>query len=149
MFCVRWLKIYNSQYGCEEDSEGEVADLLYVGQSECFQSEGLGTRVSKRFRDTVLGDPEASNKYGDLTPVYPIPGKNTTMKDLKEALWVRKRANAPSPMATTWIDLQLYRDGYDHDTIGIKDYTDHDDFQFLYWVEVCAHKRYPPKYQHK
>ena len=37
MFDVRWMKIYNSCYDCEEDTEGEVADLLYAGQSECFQ----------------------------------------------------------------------------------------------------------------
>jgi len=52
------------------------------------------------------------------------------MKKLKEALWVRKRANSSSPMATTWIDLQLFRDGDDHDTIGMKDYADPDDIPF-------------------
>ena len=47
MFDVSWLKIYKSHYGCEEGSEGEVADLLYAWQSECFQSEGLGTKITK------------------------------------------------------------------------------------------------------
>ena len=101
MFDVRWLKIYNSHYGCEEDSEGEVADLLHTGQSECFQSEGLGTRVTKKIRDKVLVDLEASKEEGDLTSVYPILGNNTTLKNLKETLWVRKRANSTSPMDTT------------------------------------------------
>jgi len=101
MFDVIWLKIYNSHYGCEESSKGKVADLLYAGQSEYFQSEGVGTRIPKIFRDKVLGDPEASKEDGDLTSVYPILGNNTTMKDLKEALWVRKRANSTSPMDTT------------------------------------------------
>ena len=130
MFDDRWLKIYNSHYDCEEDSEGEVADLLYAGQSECFQSEGLCTRVPEQFRDKVLGDPEVSNDDGDFNSVYPILGNNTTMKDLKEALWVRKRANSSSPRATTWIDLQLFRNGDDHDTIGMKDYANPDDIPF-------------------
>ena len=47
MFYVRWLKICNSYYGCEEDSEGEVADLFYARQSEWFQLERLGTRVTE------------------------------------------------------------------------------------------------------
>ena len=49
---------------------------------------------------------------------------------LKEALWVRKRANSSSPMATTWIDHQLFRNGDDHDTIGMIDYADPDDIPF-------------------
>ena len=105
--------------------------MLCAGQGECFQSEGLSTWVSKRFHDKVLGDPVTSKEDGDSTSVYPILGKNITMKNLKEALWVRKCANTTSPMAITWIDLQLCHDGDDHDTIGMKDYVDPDDIPIL------------------
>ena len=43
---------------------------------------------------------------------------------------MRKRANSSSPRATTWIDLQLFRDGDDHDTIGMIDYADSDNIPF-------------------
>ena len=43
---------------------------------------------------------------------------------------MRKCANSTTLMAITWIDLQLFRDDLDHDTIGMKDYADPDDIPF-------------------
>ena len=43
---------------------------------------------------------------------------------------MRKRVNCNSPMGTTWIDLQLFCEEDDHDTIGMKDYADPDNIPF-------------------
>lgn len=116
MFDIRWLKIFNAKYG-HDDDDYELAEILYDAQSECFASEGKGTQISEKYLDQLLGDPESE---------YPILGPGTSQEDLDEALWVMQRTNQSKGKATTWIDLQLHREGVDPKSIGYDD-VDFDD----------------------
>ena len=55
MFDVRWLKIFNSNYGEEQNGKPtELAKLLYSAQAQCFASEGKGIQISDGTDVSVL-----------------------------------------------------------------------------------------------
>ena len=151
MFDVRWLKIYNAHYGCDDDEMDGLGAMLYQAQKECFLTEGMGIQISDEYRDMLLegkdyggaqkialpsNDHTTGHKFDDDSSennsqcfdnenIYPILGPNTTREDFDEAMWVLGRED--SGKTTTWIDLQLHLEGINPLDIGMDDWEDIDD----------------------
>ena len=121
MFDVRWLKIYNAHYGCDNDEMDGLGAMLYQAQKECFLTEGMGIQISDEYRDMLLEgkDYVCAQKFGlpgndhttghkfdddssennsqcfDNENFYPILGPNTTREDL-DAFFIVNPASATS-----------------------------------------------------
>ena len=75
MIEVHYLRMYNSSYG---DNSPNV-ELMFKAQRECFENENMGSLVSEKTMQTLVGDNDTH---------YPILGRGTSVKEFNEARYV-------------------------------------------------------------
>lgn len=98
MLDVQYWKICHTHYpgnsGHALTQEDTIDNLILWSQAEAFENEGKGICVPRTVMSALLSNPNDCE--------YPIHGKNTTRKDLVEAMFTRQRPT------TTVLDIKRF-----------------------------------------